>query len=79
MTTIVLQRWHWVLFVVLWLVHSFGWWMTLQNAPNGVAVLHFLESLPAFMRFTTILSGTAGPAFLTTAILAKLLEVFKHN
>lgn len=79
MTTIILQRWHWLLFVVLWVVQSLGWWIMLQKAPDGAMVLHFLQSLPAVMRTSVVISVTAGPAFLTTTILAKLLEVFRHN
>jgi hypothetical protein len=79
MTTIVLRRWHWFLFVALWLVQSLGWWITLHKIPDGAAVLHFLQSLSAVMKTSVVISVTAGPAFLTTAILAKLLEVFRHN
>jgi hypothetical protein len=79
MTTIVLRRWHWLLFGVLWVVQFLGCWIILQKAPDGAMVLHFLQSLPAVMRTSLVISVTAGPAFLTTAILVKLLEVFRHD
>jgi hypothetical protein len=63
MTTIVLRRWHWLLFGVLWVVQLLGWWMILQKAPDGAMVLHFLQSLPAVMRTSLAISVTAGPAY----------------
>ncbi len=79
MTTIVLKRWHWLLFVLLCLTNFLGCWVTLKKAPDGASVLHFLQSLGWMMRSSLVVSVTAGPPFLLTVTLAKLLEVFRHN
>jgi hypothetical protein len=75
MTTIVLKRWHWVMFASFWFAEYFGWWLTLNRAPDETSVLRFLDSFGWMgVAFPVVL--TAGSAFLTTVILAKLFEVF---
>jgi hypothetical protein len=79
MTIIALKRWHWLVFLLLCLTQFFGWWVTLKRAPEGASVLHFLQSLGWMMRISVVVSVTAGPPFLLTVTLAKLLEVFGPN
>jgi hypothetical protein len=79
MTAIAPRRWHWLLFVLLCLTNSLGWWITLKKAPDGASVLHFLHSLGWMMRILLVISVAAGPAFLLTVTLAKLLKVFGDN
>jgi len=79
---IVFTRWHWVCFIVLWLVELNGWWVMLTRAPAGSAVLHFLRGTGWhgwYFGGVTVVGCTAGPAFLTVAIWSKLLEVFSRR
>ena len=78
MITIVLKRWHWILFAVLWATELIGWWGTVKRAPGGACVVRFLSSF-GWMGFGAPVVLAASSAFLNTVILAKLFEVFRRS
>ena len=71
-----LRKSHWVLFVALALTQFVGWWISLVRAPWGPAVLDFFTR-GGWFGLVIPLGWIIGSAFITTVLLAKLLEVFK--
>ena len=78
--TIVLRRWHWMLFIALLLIQLGGWWISLLRSPYGPAVVDFFPSHGlGLWNLANLALGRISSAFGTTVILAKVFEVFAQQ